>query len=280
MTDIYFTKGHTDFTKTEQKIINYIIENPDSFVHITISDAARAIGSSEPTISRFARHCGYADFKELKSTVLQHLSGTDSPAGKLNSTIASTSAGTPGGFLLHQQFCIEKTLAFLDPDLMEQAVSAITEAEVVYLYAKGAALSLAHLTHFRLTRFGIRAVLLPPGSSELFEYMNLFTGKDLVILFGFQKTPKEAQVLLDHQKKVHYTCVFFTSRLYQTANDSRVIPLYVYRGEPMEYHSMSAPAALLDALVVMIGAKMGKRSEQYLDSLYELKEHYKAEIPR
>ena len=122
--------------------------------------------------------------------------------------------------------------------------------------------------------------LLPPGSSELFEYMNLFTEKDLVILFGFQKTPKEAQVLLDHQKKVHYTCVFFTSRLYQTANDSRVIPLYVYRGEPMEYHSMSAPAALLDALVVMIGAKMGKRSEQYLDSLYELKEHYKAEIPR
>ncbi len=167
ITDIYFTKGHADFTKTEQKIINYIIENPDSFVHMTIGDAARAIGSSEPAISRFARHCGYADFKELKSTVLQHLSGTDSPAGKLNPAITSTSAGTPGGFLLHQQFCIEKTLAFLDPGLMEQAVSAITEAEVVYLYAKGAALSLAHLMHFRLTRFGIRAVLLPPGSSEL-----------------------------------------------------------------------------------------------------------------
>lgn len=280
MTDIYFTKGHTDFTKTEQKIINYIIENPDSFVHMTIGEAARAIGSSEPTISRFARHCGYADFKELKTTVLRHLSGTDSPAGKLNSTIGSASSGTPEGFLQRQQFCIGKTLSFLEPKLMEQAVSAITEARTVYLYAKGAALSLAQLMHFRLTRFGIQTVLLPPGSSELFEYMNLFTEKDLVILFGFQKTPKEAQVLLDHQKERHYTCVFFTSRLYQPANDSRVIPLYVYRGEPTEYHSMSAPAALLDALVVMIGAKLGKRSEKYLDSLYQLKEHYKSEIPR
>ena len=45
MTDIYFTKGHTDFTKTEQKIINYIIENPDSFVHMTIGDAFSSTSS-------------------------------------------------------------------------------------------------------------------------------------------------------------------------------------------------------------------------------------------
>ena len=105
---------------------------------MTIGEAARAIGSSEPTISRFARHCGYADFKELKTTVLRHLSGTDSPAGKLNSTIGSASSGTPEGFLQRQQFCIGKTLSFLEPKLMEQAVSAITEARTVYLYAKGA----------------------------------------------------------------------------------------------------------------------------------------------
>ena len=113
MTDIYFTKGHTDFTKTEQKIINYIIENPDSFVHMTIGDAARAIGSSEPTISRFARHCGYADFKELKSTVLQHLSGTDSPAGKLNSTIAVHQPAHREAFFFISSSASKKRLHFL-----------------------------------------------------------------------------------------------------------------------------------------------------------------------
>ena len=66
----------------------------------------------------------------------------------------------------------------------------------------------------------------------------------------------------------------------QPQDGSSIIPLYVYRGEPSEYHSMAAPAALLDALVVMIGAKLGSRSRESLDRLYHLKEHYRLEIPR
>ena len=66
-------------------------------------------------------------------------------------------------------------------------------------------------------------------------------------------------MILDHQKKVHYKCIFFTSRLYHSLEQESVIPLFVFRGEPSEYHSMAAPAALLDALVVMLGAKLERR---------------------
>ena len=43
---------------------------------------------------------------------------------------------------------------------------------------------------------------------------------------------------------------------------------------------MGAPAAVLDALIVMLGARLGETSARYLDDLYKLKEHYKTEIPR
>ena len=66
MTDIYFAKNDVHFTKTEKKLIDYIIASPQDFVRMSIGDVARCIGSSEPTVSRFARHCGYTDFKELK----------------------------------------------------------------------------------------------------------------------------------------------------------------------------------------------------------------------
>ncbi|HIY63874.1 MAG TPA: MurR/RpiR family transcriptional regulator [Candidatus Mediterraneibacter stercoripullorum] len=280
MADLYFVRTETDFTKTEQKLINYIITNPGAFMQMTISEAARAVGTSEPTVSRFARHCGYEDFKELRNTVSQHYNEENSPAGKLSSTIENLSPDSPEGFLRNQQLCLEKTISFMDPRQLELAVSTILQAENIYLYAKGAALSMAQLLSFRLSRFGMRITILPPGSSELFEYMNFFTEKDLVILFGFQKTPKEAEVLLDYQKQIPYKVIFFTSRMYQPQDGSSIIPLYVYRGEPSEYHSMAAPAALLDALVVMIGAKLGSRSRESLDRLYHLKEHYRLEIPR
>ncbi|OUP85837.1 hypothetical protein B5F07_04015 [Lachnoclostridium sp. An169] len=289
MNSVYFIREDRDFTRTEQKIINFIIENPESFIHMTIGEVARHIGTSDPTISRFARHCGYDDFKGLKNSVFEHISeeGDHSPAGKLISTIGKLNSaaeegapGTPENFLRHQQFCIEKTLSFLNPAVLEQAVSAIINADTIYLYAKGAALSMAQLLDFRLRRFGIRTVILPPGSSELFEYMNLFTKRDLVILFGFQKTPREAEVLLKYQSETGFPCIFFTSRLYHSfSSASDIITLYVYRGEPSDYHSMAAPAALLDALVVMIGAKL-ENSGENLDRLYQLKEHYREDIPR
>lgn len=280
MTDIYFVKSDVHFTKTEKKIIEYIIASPQEFIRRSIGEVARCIGSSEPTVSRFARHCGYTDFKELKNAVLQHVSEENPPAGKLSSTLGNESASTPDGFLRRQQYCIERTLEFLDDKILDNAADAILDAETIYVYAKGASVSMADLLKFRLNRFGRRVILLPAGSSELFEYMNFFTEKDLVILFGFQKTPKEASVLLDYQKKIHYKCIFFTSRLYHSLDDETVIPLYVFRGEPSEYHSMAAPAALLDALVVMLGAKLKETSSGQLDSLYRLKEHYKTEIPR
>lgn len=280
MTDIYFVKSDVHFTKTEKKIIDYIIASPQEFIRMSIGDVARCIGSSEPTVSRFARHCGYRDFKELKSAVLQHIAEENPPAGKLNSTLGSESSNTPEGFLHRQQYCIEKTLEFLDEESLDKAADAILAAENIYIYAKGASVSMAELLKFRLNRFGRRVILLPSGSSELFEYMNFFTEKDLVVLFGFQKTPKEAAVLLDYQKKIHYKSIFFTSRLYHSLEQEAVIPLFVFRGEPSEYHSMAAPAALLDALVVMLGAKLGAASSEHLNCLYKLKEHYKTEIPR
>ena len=196
------------------------------------------------------RLCGFQRIKECCTDA--HLRGK-STAGKLSSTLGSEASSTPEGFLHRQQYCIEKTLEFLEPHQLTRAADMILAAETVWIYAKGASISIAELLRFRLNRFGRRVMLLPAGSSELFEHMNFFTEKDLVILFGFQKTPREAAVILDHQKTIGYPCIFFTSRLYRSPDQENVLSLFVFRGEPSEYHSMAAPAALLDALVVMLG---------------------------
>jgi DNA-binding MurR/RpiR family transcriptional regulator len=268
------------YTKTEHKIINYIYENPTSFVHISIGELAKRLGSSESTISRFARHTGYTDFKELRNAVLYHLEENSSPAEKLNHTIYQQNPSSLEGMLHYQQFCIEKTLSFLDKEQIEAAISAMIEAQTIYIYAKGASISLAHLLKFRLIRFGFKIVLLPPGSSELFELINFITANDVVILFGFQKTPREAAVLLKHQDTVPYKTIFISSRLYNNTEPPATIQLYTYRGEPNEYHSMAVPVALADALVLMIALRMEGAATKNLEQLHNLKEKYKDDIPR
>ena len=281
MTQLPFLQKEIPFTKTEQKIISYILENPSDFIRLSIGETARRLGSSEPTLSRFARHAGYKDFKGLKDAVSRCQEGDDSPAGKMTSSISRLDRTTLQGMLQYQQFCLEKTAAFLDPDRIDAAVDAILQAETIYIYAKGAAVSMAELLRFRLNRFGLRMVSLPAGSSELFETMNFITGRDLLILFGFQKLPRECRVLLDYQKEAGCPSLLFTSRLMPEGElPGSCITLYVYRGEPSEYHSMAAAAAYIDGLVLMTAARMGDGATRQLDRLHQLKERYRGDIPR
>ena len=64
-----------ELTRAEQKILNYINTNTDAFLFSSIGQLARRLELSDATVSRFARHVGCADFKELKSMVVEQASG-------------------------------------------------------------------------------------------------------------------------------------------------------------------------------------------------------------
>lgn len=72
--------------------------------------------------------------------------------------------------------------------------------------------------------------------------------------------------------------MLFTGRLYPEKEQQADIRLFVYRGEENEYHSMSAPAAVVDALVIALSAQMGTEAVGKLDAVQRLKERYKKQI--
>lgn len=70
-----FLAEDASYTKTEQQIIEFICQNPSSFLTVSISQLARRLEVSDATVSRFARHAGYQDFKDLKTAVAQAMEG-------------------------------------------------------------------------------------------------------------------------------------------------------------------------------------------------------------
>ena len=81
-----FLAEDASYTKTEQQIIEFICQNPSSFLTVSISQLARRLEVSDATVSRFARHAGYRDFKDLKTAVAQAMEGAG-PAEKLKESI-------------------------------------------------------------------------------------------------------------------------------------------------------------------------------------------------
>lgn len=88
-----------ELTRAEQKILDYINTNMDSFLYLPIGQLAQQLGLSDATLSRFARHVGCRDFKALKSLVMEQMSG---PAGKMAGTLAQEADFSPEAWLQRQ----------------------------------------------------------------------------------------------------------------------------------------------------------------------------------
>lgn len=260
-----------ELTRAEQKILDYINTNPDTFLFLSIGQLAQRLELSDATVSRFARHVGCADFKELKNLVMEQSSG---PAVKMAGTLSREDAFSPTAWLERQQLYLEKTARQLDRGEFGRAAAAIISARQIFLHGKNASAPLARMLAFRLRRLGLQVTLLPSGGSEVLEGLSPAGEGDLAVMFSFSKLSREGRVILEHSRHVGYRTLAFVSRTCIPPQEQADITLFAYRGEEKEYHSMAAPTALLDALVVTVTQQLGPRATASLQRLHELKRSY------
>lgn len=271
---ITFPSMPEKLTANEAALLEFINQHSDRFLFLSIAQLAETLSMSEATVSRFARHVGCRDFKHLKQVVLAQTQTRTGPADKLAATLAEGDGAPLPHWLEQQRYCLEKTEALLDPAEFHRAVQAIVEARRVFVYAKNASRSMAELLRFRLRRIGVDVRLLAGAGNELLEGLAVAGPGDLVVVFSFSKRSTEGAILLDWQREAGYRTLLFTGQLSPLPDPQPDIRLFVYRGEANEYHSMAAPAAIVDALVLGVSAKLGDRAVDRLARLRALKQRY------
>ena len=171
-------------TANETTILEYLNRNSNAFLFLNIAQLAAALDVSEATISRFARHVGCRDFKNLKQVVLGQVE-QPGPVQKKTAVSAGEEDKLLSCFLEQQKYCLERTLELLDKTQFEQAAQAVADARRVYVYAKNGSRSMAELLTFRLWRIGVDIHRLSAGGSELLEGLATAGPEDLVVVFSF-----------------------------------------------------------------------------------------------
>ena len=144
-----------ELTKTEHRIAEFISSNTEAFLFMGITQLSEALQVSEATVSRFARHVGCSDFKELKKVVMEQ-AAVQGPAAKLAGTLLGEDDEFPESWLKRQQLYLEKTMEGLDREEFCRTVEALASARRVFLHGKNASGALAALLQFRLRRLGSR----------------------------------------------------------------------------------------------------------------------------
>lgn len=173
---------YDSFFDSEKKIANYIINHYDKVVDMTVSELAKASGSSDASVSRFCRRVGMKSFHQLKIMLAQQMVETDTGKIKAVSNHISIDDYSQSlqNILSNKMEEIRQTISNMDNEDLPVMLKKIRTARLVQFVAVGNTIPVIVDGAFKFNQIGIHAITSEIWEAQIASVYNL-TKEDVVI---------------------------------------------------------------------------------------------------
>lgn len=148
---------YDSLSKSEKKIVSYIMDHPDEVIHLSVTGLAENSGVSDATVVRTCRKLGMTGYQDLKVSLAQSMV---SPIKSINEDIED--GDTPAqmirkvfGSTIHT---LNYTMDVLNFRSVEEAAEVIRGARRILIFGLGNSHSMALDMQHKLMRLGLSAV--------------------------------------------------------------------------------------------------------------------------
>lgn len=156
--------GH--MSKAERRVAEYIVQNPDEVIHMTISELADITQVSNATVIRTCQRIGSGNYQDLKITLAQEivtpmqsineeLSFEDDPATILDKVFNS------------ERQALEYTRNNVNLKELLRAVDALQNARTIHVLGMGNSRAIAQDLEHKLLRLGLNAMMRGDGHMDI-----------------------------------------------------------------------------------------------------------------
>jgi len=144
------------FKPAERSIAQFVLDNPERVMQMSISEAARDIGVGESTVMRFCRAVGYKGYQEFKLRLAQDLV---EPVEYIHENIsfADRTEDLAQKVFQTNARAVEDTMKSLDPGMVEVAAKALAGARRIDIYGVGYSSLTALDAKLKFARLGLVA---------------------------------------------------------------------------------------------------------------------------
>lgn len=147
---------YDEMGRSEKRIADWLLKQPDGVFPLTITEFAKACDSSEATVVRFSRRLGFAGFQDFKISLAQE----SSAGAKVSSKIEEQDSC----YEIFQKICndaylsLERTKKAIPPKRLDEAAEALSGANKIVLIGLGASAAVAQDMANKLLRAGCNAI--------------------------------------------------------------------------------------------------------------------------
>lgn len=262
---------YKNLTKSEQKIADYILNNPKTVIHMTIAELAEAATSGEATAFRFCHKLGFSGFQELKMALAGDVL---SPMKSLSQEVNLDDKPREISHKVFKNIIddLQATLKILDYQELNRAVDAIANARKIDAYGYGGSGVIALDIQHRYVRFGLQVNAYIDPHLQIASAA-LLTEKDVVIAVSHTGASIDLLKCLEIAKKNKATIIAVTS--YMKSPITKLADIVLcgiaqetnYRSEAMS--SRLIHLAILDSLYTGV---MLRRFEDFSSNMGKVRE--------
>ncbi len=204
---------YPSFSKKEQAIANYILQNGMTIKNMNISVLAKNVGVSNGTITHFCKKIGCKNFAELKVQL----------GGLVAREQVSADNNIAGQVYNFYKTVIDRTNQFLDINELINLADQVRKASRIYIYGVGSSGLTATELMLRLMRMGFNVQSITDSHLMLIN-SSILTTDDFVIAISNSGETTEvvdaARIAKNNQCKVICFTSFSESSLAQQSDSS------------------------------------------------------------
>lgn len=253
-------------TKSEKKVAEAVLKDPEAAVFCTITDLAEKAGVGETSVIRLCRKLGFKGYQEFKLSIVQDLA---TPAEQVHGAIEETdSLETIIKKITAQNTqAIQNASALLNEEHFQQAIDAIVKANKLYFFGVGSSGITAADAKYRFMRLGFN---VEAAADAHIIAMNAALAKkgDVVVGISTSGSTKDLvdAVKIAKENEAFIICVTNHARSPITYY-ADVVLLGVSKETPLQGGAFSSKLAQIHVLDILSTAVTIQQKEQTYQAL-------------
>jgi DNA-binding MurR/RpiR family transcriptional regulator len=173
---------------------------------------------------------------------------------------------------------LNEALQSIAPADFDRAVKIIARGKRLFVRGGGPSAMLADLFELRMRRFGILTISMTESGRDLVEKLQLMHRHDVLLATGFHHNNIELAAVIDHAHKIGCRIILLTDTLGSVYRDKVDVVLSARRGPVSNFHSLTVPMAILNALILGVAMRKPHATLAALDQFQKLRAMYGLDV--
>ena len=195
--------------EAEKKIADYVINNKEKIIEMTVSELATQSNVSEATIVRFCKKCELKGFHDLKINIAKEM--INSKDNNITNELDSNNiAQSLQNILANKIEELKQTISMINEEDIKKILDAIKKARVVQFAAVGNTIPVAMDGAYKFNQLGIASFTNTIWETQL-AFTYTLTKEDVVIVISNSGSSKNLVTLLDIANERQATTISITN---------------------------------------------------------------------